>query len=79
MQLYNTTIRCLGLSGRKKHTHTPSKLFRQDQTLAGPPSASSAPSARSGPTPDDDASGRISTLKEDASTALGPSAAASSL
>jgi hypothetical protein len=28
-QLYNTTIRCLGLSGREKHTHTPSKLFRQ--------------------------------------------------
>jgi hypothetical protein len=27
-QLYNTTIRCLGLSGHEKHTHTPSKLFR---------------------------------------------------
>jgi hypothetical protein len=31
-QLYNATIRCLGLSGRKKHTHTTKKLFLQVQT-----------------------------------------------
>jgi hypothetical protein len=60
-QLYNTRIRCLGLSGHKKHAHTPSKLFRQDQTLAGPPSTSSPPSTRSGLAPDGDTSGRIST------------------
>jgi hypothetical protein len=28
-QLYNTTIICLGLGGRKKHTHTTDKLFLQ--------------------------------------------------
>jgi hypothetical protein len=79
MQLYNMTIRCLGLGGREKHTHTPNKLFQQDQTLAGPRSTSSPPSTRSGPAPDGDASRRISTLKEDSSTALGPATAASSL
>jgi hypothetical protein len=31
-QLYNTTIRCLGLSGRKKHTRASDKLFLQVQT-----------------------------------------------
>jgi hypothetical protein len=31
-QLYSTTIRCLGLSGHKKHTHTSDKLFLQVQT-----------------------------------------------
>jgi hypothetical protein len=31
-QLYNTTIRCLGLGGRNKHTHTTDKLFLQVQT-----------------------------------------------
>src|SRR5688572_10528207 len=82
MQLYNTTIRCLGLGGREKHMHTPNKLLRQNQTSSGggaAPSASSPPSARSGPALDGDASGRISTSKEDASTALGPVTAASSL
>jgi hypothetical protein len=81
-QLYNTTIRCLGLGGRKEHIHTPNKLLRQNQTSPGggaAPSASSPPSARSGPAPDGDTSGRISTSKEDASTALGPATAASSL
>jgi hypothetical protein len=32
MQLYNATIRCLGLSDRKKHTHTTNKLFLKVQT-----------------------------------------------
>jgi hypothetical protein len=31
-QLYNTTMICLGLGGRKKHTHTTDKLFLQVQT-----------------------------------------------
>jgi hypothetical protein len=46
---------CLGLSGRKKHTHTTDKLFLQDQTLIGgaaAPSASSPPSAESNPASD---------------------------
>jgi hypothetical protein len=75
-QLYNTTIRCLGLGGRNKRTHTTSKLFLQVQTSiegAAAPSALFPPSAESGPASDDDTGGRISTLKEDASTALGPS------
>jgi hypothetical protein len=75
-QLYNTTIRCLGLGGRKKHTHTTDKLFLQVQTSAEgatAPSASFPPSAESGPASDGDTGGRIFTSKEDASTALGPS------
>jgi hypothetical protein len=51
-QLYNTTIRCLGLGGRNKHTHTTDKLFLQVQTStegAAAPSASFPPSAESGP------------------------------
>jgi hypothetical protein len=81
-QLYNTTIKCLGLSGREKHTRTLGKLFLQDQTSAGggtAPSASSPPSVESGPAPDGNVSGRISTSKEDANTVLGPTTAASSL
>jgi hypothetical protein len=81
-QLYNTIIRCLGLGGHEKHMHAPNGLLRQNQTSPGggaAPSASSPPSAKSGPAPDGDASGRISTSKEDASTALGPATAASSL
>jgi hypothetical protein len=77
MQLYNTTMRCLGLGGRKKkHTHTTDKLFLQVQTStkgAAAPSASFPPSAKSGPASDGDTGGRISTSKEDANTALGPS------
>jgi hypothetical protein len=75
MQLYNTTIRCLGLSGREKHTHTTDKLFLQVQTSVGgavAPSATFPPSAEPGPASDGDTGGRISTPREDASTALGP-------
>jgi hypothetical protein len=75
-QLYNTTIGCLGLSGRKRHTHTTDKLFLQVQTSAegaAAPSASFPPSAESSLASDGDTGGRISTSKEDASTALGPS------
>jgi hypothetical protein len=74
-QLYNTTKRCLGLGGRNKHTHTTDKLFLQVQTStegAAAPSTSFSPSAESGPASDGDTGRRISTSKEDASTALGP-------
>jgi hypothetical protein len=60
MQLYNTTTVCLGLGGRKKHTHTTDKLFLQDQTSAGgaaAPSASTPPSTESDPASDDDTVG----------------------
>jgi hypothetical protein len=56
-QLYNTTMICLGLGGRKKHTHTTNKLFLQVQTSIGgaaAPSASTPPSAESDPTSDGD-------------------------
>ena len=56
-QLYNTTMICLGLGGRKKHTHTTDKLFLQVQTSIGgaaAPSASSPPSAESDPASDGD-------------------------
>jgi hypothetical protein len=95
MQLYNTTTKCLGLGGRERHTHVPNRLPRQNQASPGggvapsalspplarssPPSAPSPPSARSASALDGDASGRISTSKEDASSALGPATAASSL
>jgi hypothetical protein len=87
-QLYNETTKCLGLGGRERHMHVPNKLLRQNQASPGggaapsassPPSAPSPPSARSALALDGDASGRISTSKEDASTALGPATAASSL
>jgi hypothetical protein len=87
-QLYNTTTKCSGLGGRERHMHVQNKLLRQNQASPGggaapsassPPSAPSPPSARSAPALDGDASGRISTSKEDASTALGPATAASSL
>jgi hypothetical protein len=51
---------CLGLSGRKKHTHTIDKLSLQVQTStegAAAPSASSPPSAESGPASDGDTGG----------------------
>ena len=54
-QLYNTTTVCLGLGGRKKHTHTTDKLFLQDQTSVGgaaAPSAPTPPSAESDPASD---------------------------
>jgi hypothetical protein len=75
-------LQCFGLSGCKKHTHTSSKLFLQAQTSAGGGAARSAsfpPLAETGPASDGDTSGRISTSKEEASAALGPSTAASSL
>jgi hypothetical protein len=87
-QLCNTTTKCSGLGGRERHIHVQNRLLRQNQASPGggaapsassPPSAPFPPSARSAPASDDDASGRISTSKEDASTALGPVAAASSL
>jgi hypothetical protein len=56
--------------------HTTDKLFLQVQTLAGgaaAPSASFPPSAEPGPASDGDTGGTISTSKEDANTALGPS------
>jgi hypothetical protein len=87
-QLYNTTTKCSGLGGRERHIHVQNKLLRQNQTspeggaapsASSPPSASFPPSARSAPASDGDASGRISTSKEEASTALGPAAATTSL
>jgi hypothetical protein len=54
-QLYDTTMICLGLGGRKKHTHTTDKLFLQVQTSvrgAAAPSASAPPSAESDPASD---------------------------
>jgi hypothetical protein len=68
------TIKCLGLSGRKKHTHTTDKLFLQVQASvegAASPSASFPPSAELGPASDDNTGERISTPREDANTALG--------
>jgi hypothetical protein len=59
-QLCNTTMICLGLGGRKKHTHTTDKLFLQVQTSIGgaaAPSASSPPSTESGPASDGDTVG----------------------
>jgi hypothetical protein len=87
-QLYNMMTKCSGLGGRERHMHVQNKLLRQNQALPGggeapstssPPSAPFPPSAGSAPALDGDASGRISTSKEDASTALGPATAASSL
>jgi hypothetical protein len=51
---------CLGLGGRKNHTHTSDKLSLQVQTTiegATAPSASSPPLAESGPTSDGDTGG----------------------
>jgi hypothetical protein len=87
-QLYNTTTKCSGLGGRERHMQVQNKLLWQNQASPGggaapsalsPPSAPFSPSARSAPALDGDAGGRISTSKEDASTAFGPATAASSL
>jgi hypothetical protein len=81
-QLYITTTKCSGLGGRERHIHIQNKLLRQNQASPGggaAPLALFPPSARSAPALDGGASGRISTSKEDASTVLGPAAAASSL
>jgi hypothetical protein len=76
MQLYNMALKCLGPSAREKHTHTSDKLFLQVRTSvvgAAAPSVTFPPSADPGPASDGNSGGRISTSKEDASTALGPS------
>jgi hypothetical protein len=87
-RLCNTTTKCSGLGGRERHIHVQNKLLQQNQASPGggaapsassPPLAPFPPSVRSAPASAGDASGRISTSKEDASTALGPTAAASSL
>jgi hypothetical protein len=71
-QLYNTTMICLGLDGRKKHTHTIDKLFLQVQTSvrgATTPLASTPPSVESDPASDSDTVGgsplrrKMSTLR----------------
>jgi hypothetical protein len=75
-QLYNPALKCLGLIGREKHTHASDKLSLQVQTSVGggaAPSASFPPSAESSPASNGDMGGGISTSKENASTALGPS------
>jgi hypothetical protein len=36
-QLYDTTIRCLGLNGHEKHTHAPNKLFGRIRHWQGHP------------------------------------------
>jgi hypothetical protein len=59
-ELCNTTMICLGLGGRKKHTRSTDKLFLQVQTSIGgvaAPSASSPPSVESGPASDGDTVG----------------------
>jgi hypothetical protein len=87
-QLYNTTTKCSGLGDHERHIHVQNKLLRQNQasprggaasSASSPPSALFPPSARSAPALDGDASGRVSTSKEDTSTAIGPAMAASSL
>jgi hypothetical protein len=67
---------CLGLGGRKRHTHATDKLFLQVQTSTEGTSAPLAlfpPSAGSGPASDGDTGERIPTTKEDVGTAPGPS------
>jgi hypothetical protein len=81
-QLYIATTKCLGLGGRERHIHIQNKLLRQNQASpreGAAPSAPFPPSARSAPTSDGGASGRISASKVDVNTTLGPAAAASSL
>jgi hypothetical protein len=59
-QLYSTTMICLGLGGRKKHTHTTDKLSLQVRTSTegeAPPSASSPPLTESGPASNGDTGG----------------------
>jgi hypothetical protein len=71
-QLYNMMMICLGLGGRKKHTHTIDKLFLQVQTSVGgaaAPSASTPPLAESDPASDSNTVGgspprrKMSTLR----------------
>jgi hypothetical protein len=58
MQLFNMTIKCLGLSGREKHVHATDKLFLQVQASTG---GATAPSAEPGPALDGDPGERTST------------------
>ena len=63
-QLFNTTIKCLGLGGREKHAHATDKLFLQVQASIGGAAAPSAlfpPSAEPGPASDDNPGERTST------------------
>jgi hypothetical protein len=65
---------CLGLGGRKKHTHTTDKLFLQDQTSVGgaaAPSASTPPSAESNPASDGDTVGRSPPRRKTSAPRLG--------
>jgi hypothetical protein len=74
MQLYNTTMICLGLGGSKKHTRTTDKLFLQVQTSTGgaeAPSTSSPPSAESGPASDGDTGGGSPPLRKMLAPRLG--------
>jgi hypothetical protein len=65
---------CLGLSGRKKHTHTTEKLFLQVQTStegAAAPSASTPPSAKPDPTSDGDMGGGSPPRRKMSASCLG--------
>jgi hypothetical protein len=74
-QLYDATMVCLGLGGRKKHTHTTDKLFLQVQTPIGGSSTLGVDSTFGGIRPGlgRQHGRRISTSKEDVSTAPRPS------
>jgi hypothetical protein len=63
-QLFNTTIKCLGLGGREKHVHATDKLFLQVQASvwgAAAPLALFPPSTEPGPASDGDPGKRTST------------------
>jgi hypothetical protein len=63
-QLFNTTIKCLGLGNREKHVHATDKLFLQVQASAGGAAAPSTlfpPSAEPGPASNGDPGERTST------------------
>jgi hypothetical protein len=74
-QLYNMTTVCLGLGGRKKHTHTTDKLILQVQTSIGGSSTPGVDSTfgRIRPGLGQRHGRRISTSKEDVSTTPGTS------
>jgi hypothetical protein len=75
-QLYNTMMICLGLGGRKKHTHTTDKLFLQVQTsVRGSSSTLGIDSTFGGIQPGlgQQHGRRISTSKENVKTAPEPS------
>jgi hypothetical protein len=75
-QLHNTTTVCLGLGGRKKHTHTTDKMSLQVQTSIGGSSSTLGVNSTFGgirPGLGRRHGQRISTSKEDVSTMPGPS------